>query len=98
MFIGSDGKTYLNVWSDGSGARDVYVWSATDNKWTFSTTLSSNTLVKGAEEPQTPATSRYATWDEYVRSISGVNQEKVVKHQIFQQAVAVMQESLFQYF
>ena len=71
MFIGSDGKTYLNVWSDGSGARDVYVWSATDNKWTFSTTLSSNTLVKGAEEPQTPATSRYATWDEYVRSISG---------------------------
>ncbi len=71
MFIGSDGKTYLNVWSDGSGARDVYVWSATDNKWTFSTTLSSNTLVKGAEEPQTPATLRYATWDEYVRSISG---------------------------
>jgi len=71
MFIGSDGKTYLNVWSDGSGARDVYVWSATDNKWTFSTTLSSNKLVKGAEEPQTPATSRYATWDEYVRSISG---------------------------
>jgi len=71
MFIGSDGKTYLNVWSDGSGARDVYVWSATDNKWTFSATLSSNKLVKGAEEPQTPATSRYATWDEYVRSISG---------------------------
>jgi len=71
MFIGSDGKTYLNVWSDGSGARDVYEWSATDNKWTFSATLSSNTLVKGAEEPQTPATSRYTTWDEYVRSISG---------------------------
>jgi len=71
MFIGSDGKTYLNVWSDGSGARDLYVWSATDNKWTFSATLSSNTLVKGAEEPQTPATSRYTTWDEYVRSISG---------------------------
>ena len=69
MFIGSDGKIYLNVWVDGSGARDVYEWNSTTNKWVFSTTLSSNTLVKGAEEPRTPATSRYTTWDEYVRSI-----------------------------
>jgi len=64
----------------------------------ISATLSSNTLVKGAEEPQTPATSRYTTWDEYVRSISGGKSGEVVKHQIFQQAVAVMQGSLFQYF
>ena len=65
MFIGSDGKTYLNVWVDGSGSRDVYEWNPTTSSWIFSATLSSNTLVKGAEEPRTPATSRYTTWDEY---------------------------------
>jgi len=46
----------------------------------ISTTLSSNTLVKGAEEPQTPATSRYATWMSMCVVLVGVNQEKVVKH------------------
>jgi len=98
MFIGSDGKTYLNVWSDGSGARDVYVWSATDNKWTFSATLSSNTLVKALKSRKHLLLHATLHGMSMCVVLVGVNQEKVVKHQIFQQAVEVMQGPLFQYF